>query len=108
MLPTLAKIDMELAIWAEDTNISSWVALCMLLLLIVEMTTPGMARNPTFAVSITVDWNINRVRLEISSLDAAQRHTQRISSSHSSNNLVMNLFQTFSMMISSVHNFSIS
>lgn len=55
MLPTLAKIEMELAICAVDTKISSLLALVKSLLLIVEMTTPGMARNPTFAVSITVD-----------------------------------------------------
>ena len=69
MLPTLAIIDMELAICAGETKMSTWLAL-VILLLILEMTTPGMARNPTFAASITVDWDINRVKLGNSSLDA--------------------------------------
>ena len=55
MLPMLANIEMELAICAVDTKILSWPALVMRRLFILEMTTPGMARNPTFAVSITVD-----------------------------------------------------
>jgi hypothetical protein len=35
----------------------------VILSLRVEMTTPGMARKPTFAESITVDWNIVHVKL---------------------------------------------
>ena len=57
MLPMLAKIEMELAICEVDTKIRSILALVKSPLLISEMTTPGMARNPTFAVSTTVDWN---------------------------------------------------
>ena len=57
MLPTLAKIDIELAICEVDANILSMLASDRVLPLILEMTTPGMARNPTFAVSITVDWD---------------------------------------------------
>ena len=48
------------------------------------------------------------MKLENFCLGAAARHTQRISSSHSPSNLVMKLFQTVSMMISSVHKFSTS
>ena len=57
MLPMLANIEMELAICAVDAKILSWPALVMRRLFILEMTTPGTARNPTFAVSITVDWD---------------------------------------------------
>ena len=52
----LANIEMELAICAVDIKTLSSLALSRGLL-ILEMTTPGMARNPTFAVSITVDWD---------------------------------------------------
>ena len=42
-----------------------------MLLLMFEMTTPGIARKPTFAVSMTVDW-INCMKREKSSLMEVQ------------------------------------
>ena len=54
MLPMLATIDMQLTICEGDVKMVTWLGLDMLLLML-EMITPGMARNPTFAVSITVD-----------------------------------------------------
>ena len=54
MLPTLATIDIQLAICEGDVKIVASLGLDMLLLTL-EMITPGMARNPTFAASITVD-----------------------------------------------------
>ncbi len=54
MLPTLASTDMQLAICAGDVKILRSLAL-VILLLRLEMITPGIARKPTFAVSITVD-----------------------------------------------------
>jgi len=61
MLPTLATIDIQLAICAGDVKINAW-PVPVILLLILEMTTPGIARKPTFAESITVDCNIVHVK----------------------------------------------
>jgi hypothetical protein len=61
ILPTPASIDM-LAICVGDVKIWTWLAL-VILLLRVEMTTPGMARIPMFAESTTADWDIVHVKL---------------------------------------------
>lgn len=70
MLPALATIDMQLAISAGDVKITTWLMPVMLLLRL-EMTTPGMARKPTFTVSATVDCDIVSVRHRDSSLGDA-------------------------------------
>jgi hypothetical protein len=56
MLPILASTEMELAICEDDVKMTTWFALVMLVPLRFERTTPGIARKPTLAVSITVDW----------------------------------------------------
>jgi hypothetical protein len=71
MLPALATIDTQLAICAGDVKITTWFVFAMLLL-ILEMTTPGMARKPTFTESTTVDCDIVRVKHKDSSLNVAQ------------------------------------
>jgi len=50
MLPALDSTESKLAIWEEDGRMTK------LPLLVLENITPGMARNATFAASITVDW----------------------------------------------------
>jgi hypothetical protein len=60
MLPTLASIERELAIWEKDVKITTSLALVIPFPLRLESTTPGMARKPTLAVSITVDWKVSR------------------------------------------------
>ena len=55
MLPMLASIEMELAICDGDVKMTTCFALVMSVPLRLERTTPGMARKPTLAVSITVD-----------------------------------------------------
>jgi hypothetical protein len=55
-LPMLACIDKELAIWAGDVEILSWRGLVIAASLRFVITTPGMARKPTLATSITTDW----------------------------------------------------
>ncbi len=62
MLPILACIDRQLAICVGDVKMVTWLALVKLLPLIFDKTTPGMARKPTLAASITVDCS-NRVRV---------------------------------------------
>ena len=56
MLPMLASIEMELAICEGDVKMTTCFALVMLVPLRLERTTPGIARKPTLAASITVDW----------------------------------------------------
>ena len=55
MLPILAPTERELAICELDVKMITPLALDMPVPLIFEMTTPGIARKPTLAVSITVD-----------------------------------------------------
>ena len=55
MLPILACIDKQLAICVGDVKIVTRFASVKLLPLIFDRTTPGIARKPTLAVSITVD-----------------------------------------------------
>src|SRR6267154_2432870 len=55
MLPILACTDKQLAICVGDVKIVTILAFVKLLPLIFDRTTPGMARKPTLAVSITVD-----------------------------------------------------
>jgi hypothetical protein len=55
MLPILAFIDKQLAICVGDVKMVTMLAFVKLLELIFDRTTPGMARNPTLAVSTTVD-----------------------------------------------------
>jgi hypothetical protein len=55
MLPILASTERELAICEGDVKMNTPLALIMLVPLRFERTTPGMARKPTLAVSITVD-----------------------------------------------------
>lgn len=55
ILPILACIDKQLAICVGDVKIDTWFAAVKLLPLIFDRTTPGMARKPTLAASITVD-----------------------------------------------------
>lgn len=62
ILPILACIDKQLAICVGDVKMSTWLVLVKLLPLF-DTTTPGMARKPTLAVSITVDCS-NHVRVE--------------------------------------------
>jgi len=50
MLPALASTESKLAIWEDDGKMTK------LPLPVLENVTPGMARNATFATSITVDW----------------------------------------------------
>ena len=56
ILPILASTDRELAICEADVNMSTPSAPDMLEPLRFDRTTPGIARNPTLAVNITVDW----------------------------------------------------
>jgi hypothetical protein len=56
MLAILASIDTQLAICVEDVKITTSLALVKGLPLRFDRITPGIARNPTLAVSITVDW----------------------------------------------------
>jgi len=55
MLPMLASTERELAICEGDVKMNTSLTFVKLLPLRLERTTPGIARNPTFAVSITVD-----------------------------------------------------
>ena len=71
MLPTLATIDTQLAICAGDVKITTWFVL-VILLLRLEMTTPGIARKPTFADSMTVDCDIVRMNHTDSGLDVVE------------------------------------
>ena len=57
MLPILACTDKQLAICVGDVKIVTRFAFVKLIPLIFDRTTPGMARKPTLAVSITVDCN---------------------------------------------------
>lgn len=57
MLPILACTDKQLAICVGDVKIVTRLAFVKLIPLILDRTTPGMARKPTLAVSITVDCN---------------------------------------------------
>jgi hypothetical protein len=107
MLPILASTERELAICEEDVKMNTWLALVMFDPLRFDRTTPGIARNPTLAVNITVDWitttwvwRANHIQRLI--------HTHRITPSHSPNSLVMELSQAVSIITSSVHNFFIS
>jgi hypothetical protein len=56
MLPILASTERELAICVGDVKMTTSLALVMSVPLRFERTTPGMARKPTLAVNITVDW----------------------------------------------------
>ena len=56
MLPILANTERELAICEDDVKIRTCLAAVILDPLRFDRTTPGIARNPTFAVNITVDW----------------------------------------------------
>jgi len=107
MLATLATIERELAIWAGDAKTTTWPTLVILDPLKLERTTPGMARKPTLALSITVDCG-GHVRFKNSGRDVERFRTVRIKSFHPSNWLLMNFLQTISETTSSVHNFSIS
>lgn len=62
MLPALATTDIQLAICAGDVKTTTWFVFVMLPLRL-EMTTPGMARKPTFTESTTVDCGIVRVKV---------------------------------------------
>ena len=62
ILLILACIDRQLAICVGDVKMSTWLVLVRLLPLF-DITTPGMVRKPTLAVSITVDCS-NHVRVE--------------------------------------------
>jgi hypothetical protein len=55
MLPILACAERQLATCVGDVKMVTWLALVILPPDALEMTTPGMARKPTLAVSITVD-----------------------------------------------------
>ena len=56
MLPILASTERELAICEGDVRMTTSLALVMLVPLRFERTTPGIARKPTLADSITVDY----------------------------------------------------
>ena len=56
MLAMLASIEMVLAICEDDVKMTTCFMLVMSVPLRFEMTTPGIARKPTLAVNITVDW----------------------------------------------------
>jgi hypothetical protein len=52
----LAAIDAQLAICVGDVKITTSLALVKGLPLRFDRITPGQARKPTLAASITVDW----------------------------------------------------
>ena len=58
MLPMLASTERELAICEGDVKMFTWLAFDRVLPLRLDRTTPGIARKPTLAVSITVDWKV--------------------------------------------------
>jgi hypothetical protein len=58
----LASTERELAICEADVKMNTCLALFMFVPLRFDRTTPGIARNPTLAVNMTVDWLQSRKR----------------------------------------------